>query len=166
MGFARRCPRRVLQLHHGCGDLIESRTATVVQIVADLSKSLDIVQTVGLLFKVKELVLVKQGVQPLDGTCCIYELGIPCPCPCSNSKCIFPRLISCDLSRLNKSGIDPILVVLTWKGSRLYQLTISKNFVISRFLTYIVETVFHSSLSIYLSQPIWVFSLSQLYAIH
>ena len=40
---------------------MESRTATVVPLVADLSGSLDVVETVGLLFGVKELVLVKQG---------------------------------------------------------------------------------------------------------
>ena len=38
-----------------------SRTATVVPLVAHLSGSLDVVQTVGLLFGAKELPLVKQG---------------------------------------------------------------------------------------------------------
>ena len=80
---------------------MESRTATVVPLVADLSGSLDVVETVGLLFGVKKLVLVKQGAAPLAGTCSIYELDVPCPCPCPHSKCILPRLISCDLSKLN-----------------------------------------------------------------
>ena len=117
---------------------------TDVPLVADLSGSLDVVGTMELLFVAQEPVLVKQAAKLLAGTCCIYELGVSYPCPCPHSKCILSRLISCDLSRVDWGGIVPILFVLTWKGTRLLQLAMNKNFVISRFLTYTVEHVFHN----------------------
>ena len=138
-----------------------SRTATVVPLVAHLSGSLDVVQTVGLLFEAKELPLVKQGAQRLVGTFCIYELGFPYLCPCPHSRCILSRLISCDLSRLNQSGIVPIQFVLTWKASRLYKLAMNKNFVISRFLMQLVEPLLHNK-----PPHIWLSLLSKLHGIH
>ena len=140
---------------------ILSRTVTVVALVADLSGSLDVVGTMELLFVAQEPVLVKQAAKPLAGTCCIYELGVRCPCPCTHSKCIFSRLISCDLSRVDWGGIVPILFVLTWKGTRHYQLTMNKNFVIGRFLTYSVEPVLHNK-----PLHIWLSLLSKLYGVH
>ena len=94
-------------------------------------------------------------------TCCIYELGVRCPCPCPHSKCILSRLISCDLSRVDWGRIVPILFVLTWKGTRYYQLTMNKNFVIGRFLTYSVEPVLHNK-----PLHIWLSLLSKLYGVH
>ena len=67
-----------------------------------------------------------------------YELGVLYPCPDPRSKCVFLRLISFDLSRVDWSGIVPILFVLTRKELRHYQLAMSKNIVITLFLTYII----------------------------